>query len=168
MGALATVAAAFGCVADRPSRNGVFNENQYLKKSFMIAPGDGNSVDQGWFLKATVLSVSTPNPFGALGIAPGTENGAFVRFRVTQDKLQMINVKEISATWTCADASTPNGQLKCADGSNAKIADDTRTEEVLNAWPITNVDLNTASTSTARRRTSTKRIRSSTGKFASG
>ena len=25
-----------GCVADRPSRNGVFNENQYLRKDFLI------------------------------------------------------------------------------------------------------------------------------------
>jgi len=141
MGALASTATAFGCVADRPSRNGVFNENQYLKKAFLTAPGDGNTSDQGWFLKATVLSVSTPNPLGALGIAPGTENGAFVRFRVTQDKLQMVNVKEISSTWKCGDGTTPNAQLKCGDGSAAKIADDTRTEEVVNAWPITNVDL---------------------------
>ena len=123
MSALATSAAAFGCVADRPSRNGVFNENQYLKKSFLVAPGDGSVQDPGWFLKATVLSVSTPNPLGGLGVFPGADTGfgtgvAWIRFRATQDKLQMINVREIAATPSV-----------------------TRTEEVVNAWPITNVDL---------------------------
>ena len=112
-----------GCVADRPSRNGVFNESQYLKKSFLIEPGDGSEKDPGWFLKATVLSVSTPNPLGGIGIAPGSDTGfgtglAFLRFRVTQDKLQMLSVREIE--------DTPSV---------------TRTEEVLNAWPVTNVDL---------------------------
>jgi hypothetical protein len=120
MGAMATVAAAAGgCVADRPSRNGVFNENQYLKKSFLIENGDGSQTDPGWFLKATVTSVSTPNPIGGLGIAPGYDGGAaFVRFRVTQDKLQMINVREIE------------------QGNGV-----TNTQEVVNAWPVTNLDL---------------------------
>ena len=47
-----------GCVADRPSRNGVFNENQYVKKSFLIEPGDGSTPDRGWFLQATGSSNS--------------------------------------------------------------------------------------------------------------
>jgi hypothetical protein len=123
MAAIATTTAAIGCVADRPSRNGVFNENQYLKKSFIIEPGDGSQPDPGWFLKATVLSVSTPNPLGGLGIFPGADTGfgtglGFVRFRVTQDHLQMLNVRQISTTPSVTD-----------------------TEEVVNAWPITNVDL---------------------------
>ena len=122
MGALATTVGAFGslgCVADRPSRNGVFNENQYVKKSLLVESGDGSQTDPGWFLQSTVLSASTPNPLGALGVFPGAESGfRYVRFRVTQDKLQMLNVREISTTPSV-----------------------TRTEEVVNAWPVTNVDL---------------------------
>ena len=66
MGALAIGAgAAVGCVSDRPSRNGVYNENQYLRKSFLVS-GDG-SADPGWFLQATITKASTPNPLGPLG-----------------------------------------------------------------------------------------------------
>ena len=41
VGALATACASYGCVADRPARNGVFNEgtSQYLRKDFIIRPG---------------------------------------------------------------------------------------------------------------------------------
>ena len=42
-GALSTLCAASGCVADRPSRNGVFNENQYIRKDFLVANGDGTA-----------------------------------------------------------------------------------------------------------------------------
>ena len=116
-------ALAAGCVADRPSRNGVFTENQYVKKSFLIEPGDGKTPDRGWFLQATVIRVSTPNPLGALNIFPSADTGAgsglsLVRFRVTGDKLQMLNVREISTTPSV-----------------------TRTEEVMNAWPAESVDL---------------------------
>ena len=31
-----------GCVADRPARNGVFNENQYVRKDFLIQGTDAN------------------------------------------------------------------------------------------------------------------------------
>jgi hypothetical protein len=37
--ALATLSASWGCVADRPSRNGVFNENQYVRKAFLVRKG---------------------------------------------------------------------------------------------------------------------------------
>ena len=57
-GALASLCAASGCVADRPSRNGVFNENQYVRKDFLIRPGSGG-VDPGWFMKATITATST-------------------------------------------------------------------------------------------------------------
>ena len=66
----AAIAGAQGCVADRPSRNGVFNENQYIRKDFLIQPGSGGG-DPGWFMKATVVQTSTPNPFANLGLFVG-------------------------------------------------------------------------------------------------
>ncbi len=110
---------AVGCVTNRPARNGVFNENQYLKKSFLIRPGAGGA-DPGWFMKATITETSTPNPLGgdAVSLFSGLENGgALVRFRSTSDKLEMINLHEISS------------------------ATEGKTEEVLDSWPVTNVDL---------------------------
>ena len=81
MGALATAAASWGCVADRPSRNGVFNENQYLRKSFIIRDGDGTTQDSGWMMKATIVSASQPNPLANAGLFVGSENGgSLVRF----------------------------------------------------------------------------------------
>ncbi len=120
---LATLTAALplvGCVQDRPARNGVFNENQYLKKSFLIRPGDKAGADPGWFLKATVVETSTPNPLGgdAIGLFAGMESGSqYVRFRTTQDKLEMVNLHDIS--------STTVGKV----------------EEVLDSWPAMHVDL---------------------------
>ena len=121
-GSLLVVAAlagvAQGCVSDRPARNGVFNENQYVRKDFLVRPVDG--VDHGWMLKATVVQTSSPNPLGdAFGVFTGAENGgALVRFAVTQDKLEMKSLREI-----------------------AQKSDVARTEEVVDAWPVTNVDI---------------------------
>ena len=116
-----------GCVAQRSSRNGVFDENQYLRKDFLVGPGDGSKPDQGWFVKSTITSATTPNVLGNVGGAglfAGAEgSGAnFVRFQVTQDKLQLVNLREIS-----------NDPTQKAQGL--------RTPELVNAWPITNVDL---------------------------
>jgi len=135
VGALASLCAASGCVADRPSRNGVFNENQYLRKDFLIRPGSGNQPDPGWIMKTTVVATSTPNPLASMGLVVGSENGgSYVRFQVTQDKLNMLNVREISGD-TLPVSGDPNN-------STASIADQgTRDAEVVNAWPITNVDL---------------------------
>src|SRR5579883_2267034 len=77
-------ALATACVADRPSRNGVFDENQYLRKDFLIAPGTGGT-DEGWFVKSTILATSTPNPLANVngaGLFAGAEGqGAnLVRF----------------------------------------------------------------------------------------
>ena len=122
-GALAAACAASGCVADRPARNGVFNENQYLRKAFIIQPGDGTGSDPGWMLKATITQVSTPNPLGSsnFGIFSGTENGGqYVRFVVTSDHLQMINMRALSTDPPAEQATT---------------------SEVLNSWAATNVDL---------------------------
>ena len=121
--ALAILAAvAVGCVQDRPARTGVFNENQYLRKDFLVRSGaSGKAVDTGWMMKATVTQVSSPNPLGgdAVGLFPGMENGgALVRFRITQDKLELLNMRELT---------------------NASSAG--KTEEVVNAWPATSVDL---------------------------
>jgi hypothetical protein len=131
MGALATACASWGCVADRPSRNGVFNENQYIRKDFLIRPGTGGT-DPGWFMKGTLVSTSTPNPFmvgngNLFNGAEGTVNGfmPFVNFIVTSDKLQVANMREISAN---------NPALNV-------LAQDAREQEIVNAWPITNVDL---------------------------
>jgi len=123
----AVVAGAQGCVADRPSRNGVFDENQYLRKDFLIQPGSGGT-DPGWFMKATIVQTSTPNPFAPLELFTGSENsgtsaaGSLVRFVVTSDKLDIVDVMELSNS---ADIN----------------AQQTRTPAVENAWPITNVDL---------------------------
>src|SRR5215472_2611247 len=81
-----------GCVADRPSRNGVFNENQYLRKAFIVRAGDATNADQGWFLKATVVDASEPNVFGdgMFGLSAGSHNvGDLFHFNVTSDKLEM-------------------------------------------------------------------------------
>jgi len=123
LGALATgIAATNGCVADRPARNGVFNENQYLRKDFIIRPGDATNPDNGWVLKATITDASAPNPFGdssIFGLFAGSHsNGDLIHFVVTSDKLQMVSNREISSDPTV-------GQVG----------------EVMNAWPITNVDL---------------------------
>ncbi len=124
---IALVAALLpACVQDRPARNGVFNENQYVRKDFLIRSGDDSgdatpTADPGWILKATIVQTSSPNPISgdAVSIFPGMENGgALVRFRVTQNKLEMLDQRELSA-----------------DGSVGK------TEEVLDAWPAVNVDL---------------------------
>lgn len=135
VGALASLCAASGCVADRPSRNGVFNENQYLRKDFLIRPGNGSAPDPGWMMKTTVVATSTPNPLANMGLVVGSENGgSYVRFQVTQDKLNMLNVREISGD-TLPVSGDPNN-------STASIANQgTRDAEVVNAWPITNVDL---------------------------
>ncbi len=119
--ALATACAGWGCVADRPARNGVFDENQYLRKAFIVQSGNGSAADTGWMLNATVTQVSTPNPFGGFGIFPGAESGgSLVRFAITSDKLQMIDMRAMS--------QDPSGEV-------------TTTPSIVNAWPITNVDL---------------------------
>src|SRR5437764_1173306 len=88
----ATVGGAQGCVADRPSRNGVFNENQYIRKDFLVQPGPNGEPDPGWFMKATNVQTSSPNPYANLDMFTGAESeGAIVRFAVTSDKLQMID-----------------------------------------------------------------------------
>ncbi len=115
------LAALCGCVQTRPSRNGVFNENQYARKDFLIRNGDGTSVDNGWFSQATIVAVSTPNLLGGFGIdvEPGITAGAqLVRFEVTEDHLNMLNMREIT-----------------------NQDDPYRIPEVVNSWPITNVDL---------------------------
>jgi hypothetical protein len=125
--ALAGACAASGCVSDRPSRNGVFNENQYLRKSFLVRP-DEKTADTGWFMKATITKTSTPNPLGGINLFQGAESssynvgGAFVRWDITSDKVRLVNMREVSG--------------------NAVVADQgSRTGEIVNAWPITNVDL---------------------------
>jgi hypothetical protein len=125
-----------GCVADRPSRNGVFNENQYVRKDFLIEGTDLNGQyqgnDPGWMMRATVMETSTPNLLGdEIGIVGGESTEAsLVRFRVSNDKLQILDQQQpqndLEPGPTGAD-TIPN---------NASV-----TETVLNAWPATNVDL---------------------------
>jgi hypothetical protein len=100
-------AAYMGCVSDRPSRNGVFNENQYIRKDFLLRsadPGSGVQKDDGWLLKATITEVSSPNPLGNLsvfGVFAGSQAAPMiVKFRVSQDKLSLINNRELSSTPT--------------------------------------------------------------------
>lgn len=118
----ATLAAATltSCVQSREPRNGVFNENVYLRKDFLIRSGDGdNTTDPGWMLKATIISTSSPNPFGDLGIVAGYHSmGELVRFRVLQDHLDMLDMQELS-----------------------NVESTGRVPEVVNSWGATNVDL---------------------------
>jgi hypothetical protein len=119
-------ALATACVADRPSRNGVFDENQYLRKDFLIASGNGG-VDEGWFVKSTILSTSTPNVLanvGGAGLFAGAEGQTanLVRFVINQDTMQLVDIRELS------NDPTYNAQQQ-------------RNPEAVNAWPVTNVDL---------------------------
>src|SRR5580692_498795 len=109
--AVATVVlSAQGCVADRPSRNGVFNENQYIRKDFLVQPGTGGG-DPGWYMKATIVQTSTPNPFANMDMFVGAESagamtsGNIVRFAITSDKLQILDMRELSNT---ADITAQN------------------------------------------------------------
>jgi hypothetical protein len=119
---LGALVLATSCVAQRPSRNGVFNENQYLRKSFLVRPGDSDKPDSGWLLKATITDASAPNVFGdssIFGLYAGSHNsGELVHFVVTSDKLQMVSNREISTAKTVGQQGA-----------------------VVNAWPATNVDL---------------------------
>jgi hypothetical protein len=120
---VASLASSQACVADRPSRNGVFNENQYIRKDFLVRAGTDGSTDPGWYMKATIVQTSTPNPLANVDMFDGAENsGAIVRFMITQDKLLLADMRELSD-----DPSI--------------TAQNTRTPSVVNAWPITNVDL---------------------------
>jgi hypothetical protein len=121
-GVTTVLGAAQGCVADRPSRNGVFNENQYIRKDFLVQPGTGGG-DPGWYMKATIVQTSDPNPLANGDMFTGAENsGALVRFNITQDTLELLDMRELT------NSGTINNQ-------------NTRTPAVVNAWPITNVDL---------------------------
>ena len=128
-GALAAVCAASGCVADRPSRNGVFNENQYIRKDFLIQPGSGG-VDPGWFVKTTILSTSVPNPLASADVLLETglhgTYGNYVNFGVTSDRLLMQDMVQ----------PTPDQTLT---GSIA--AQGTRDASTVDSWSVTNVDL---------------------------
>lgn len=133
LGLAAATAGAAGCAGDRPLRNGVPNEQLFLRKAFIIRPGASGTPekpadDDGWMLKATVLSTSTPNPLAQSVLFTGAENnGMLVRFIATQDHLQLANLRELS--------------------SNAQVeAQGTRTPEIVNAWAASHVDLKLAVT----------------------
>jgi len=110
---------SFGCVASRDSRNGVFNENQYIRKDFLIRGAEDGAQDNGWLVSSSVVQVSSPNPLGSLyGIDPGAVGpGHIVRFKISQDHLQMVSMLELSK------------------------ASPARADAVLDSWPVTNVDL---------------------------
>jgi hypothetical protein len=135
MGALSLASTLWGCVADRPSRNGVFNENIYIRKSFLVRGAEGDAAkDTGWFFKATILAASTPNPLAPIFMFPGAHSeGKYVRFVVTQDKLQMVNMREHSADTPVNPQDPSKGGLIENQG--------TRTPEVLNAWNASSVDI---------------------------
>ena len=127
-----------GCVADRPSRNGVFNENQYLRKDFLVIGTDANGAspgqDPGWMMRATVTETSTPNFLGdSIGIISGEEMGVkLVRFRVTSDTLQMLDQIQFS------NPVSPDPKTGAPTGPSNFTG---TTETIMNAWPATNVDL---------------------------
>jgi hypothetical protein len=121
--------AAQGCATDRPSRNGVFNENQYVRKDFLIGALDGTGdliqPDPGWLLRTTVTETSTPNLLGgSIGIWGGLEGEVdYVHFRVTEDKLQLLSLLQLT---------DPNAAGQLSQGV---------TDYIENSWPVTNVDL---------------------------
>jgi hypothetical protein len=104
-----------GCVSSRDARNGVFDENQYIKKSFLI---HDDPTDPGWIMQGTIEQVSSPNPLGDLGLFPGAYSSQVFKWNVTSDKLQMISKRSLYAPPEAA-----------------------RADAVINAWPVTNVDL---------------------------
>ena len=114
--------ATTGCVADRPSRNGVYDENQYIRKDWLVRAGDSANPDYGWMLKATITDASEPNVFGDANVyqlfAGAHSDGELVHFLVTSDNLAMVDNRQISS-----------------DPSVGVLG------ETVNAWPITNVDL---------------------------
>jgi hypothetical protein len=117
------VAAAAACVQSRPSRNGVFNENQYLRKDFIIQKAGSTTPDPGWWLQGSITQMSSPNALGSdfWQLSPGINTQPIpIRFVVTPDKLQMVSTREIAA----------DNPLQ-----------PTNTAEVVNAWPAANVDL---------------------------
>jgi hypothetical protein len=126
LGALSLLTAALsgatmGCVADRPSRNSVFDENQYLRKDWLVRAGDSTTPDNGWLLKATITDASEPNVYGGgmYGLFPGAHSdGQLVHFTITSDHLNMLDNREVSTVPSVGTQS-----------------------EVINAWPIVNVDL---------------------------
>jgi hypothetical protein len=127
LSSLALAIACAGCVQTRPSRNGVFNENQYVRKDFLIRPGDATQPDPGWIMQVTVTGTSTPNPLGNVagaGLFAGAQAGGptLVRWGITEDKLQLLDMRELS------DDPTADAQ-------------GLRAPATVNAWSATNVDL---------------------------
>ena len=120
--AASTVVLAASCVQTRPSRNLVLNEHQYVRKDFLVGPATSTTPDTGWWLSGTIVGVSTPNPLGdSFELSPGITFPIYpVRFSITEDKLQMLNIREM----------TP---------ANAQSAE--TTPQVVNAWAAQNVDL---------------------------
>src|SRR5580704_6610081 len=105
-----------GCVADRPSRNSVFDENQYVRKDFLIQGVDPNGTavgtDPGWLVRATVTETSTPNLLGndPYGISAGTQSDvSLVRFRVTEDHLDLLAMNQLSNPVNPQGASNGTG-----------------------------------------------------------
>ncbi|MHB8419329.1 MAG: zinc-dependent metalloprotease [Myxococcales bacterium] len=130
------VAAAFqataSCVQTRPARNAVLNEHQYVRKDFLVAPANSTTPDPGWWLKGTIVQVSTPNPLGsAFELSPGIDSGAVpVRFVITEDKLQMVSTREE------AGSGAANVVGSGPDAQSPQV-----TPAVVNAWPSQSVDL---------------------------
>jgi hypothetical protein len=129
-----------GCVADRPSRNSVFNENQYVRKDFLIEGTDANGAapgnDPGWMMRATITETSTPNLLGGpnIDIFSGEESDVrLVRFRVTSDHLQLLDQMQFSAP---TNPNPTTGDEGTGPSNTTGV-----TQDVINAWPATNVDL---------------------------
>ena len=122
MGALSLLAASWGCVADRPSRNGVFNENQYIRKDFLIRRRRDARPIRAGSSKATVTQASAPN------VSAG---GIFGLFAGARERGQIRPLRHHAGQ--AADAQHARDLHDRLSGS--------KSPEVVNAWPITNVDL---------------------------
>ena len=100
--AIVGIACGAGCVASRPARNGVFNENTYIRKDFLTRPGvvgaDGKpAADSGWYVVGTVTETSAPNVLVGQVFTGLTGEPHLVRFQVTQDHLNVLDQRETTA-----------------------------------------------------------------------
>jgi len=131
---IVTLSAAFvslaSCVDHRPMRNEVFNENVYLPKDFLTRenPNKPGTDDHSWLMKATVVKASMPDSeFLMIG---DNSSARYVRFQLTNDKLEMVDDNELAPKVTDTSSKDPT-----------QVTAKSLTAAVMNAWPGTHVDI---------------------------
>ncbi len=124
----ALAAVASGCVDNRPVRNGLDSESQYIVKDDLTEPnpkleGTPAEGDDAWLYRINVVGASDPNTMDTF---PGGESSTrLVRFRFREDALQVVDALKLQAD----DPEDPND-------------DDTyRVDRVLLEFPGQHVDV---------------------------